>query len=474
VRGLLSGGVTATVSSQPLSAQLPSIIGNAIGSTIGAAVADAQAQAAAQSAAANAPVVQSLMKQLFPTPGQPAYNPFAPAPTYDLSGIDLSGATNPPAPEELAPSGVTPPGNSSAPSAPTTYIAVRGDSLWSIAAQMAGPGASNSAVNYEKNLLVQDNPTIGNKLQFGQSVNMPQAGEQLTPQGQAQAVAVDAQYQQQLAARQYVASGGWDDPSGPVLDFSWAHDSGGLGNGQSDPWGGFDQYLYARPVIDSRTTQPAPAQILTIADTDPMGDPTGYTIDVAPNTKSDIIGDAWTHPNAMVDGGVKFLGSIGPGLVNSYLNGVQAEANLDIVNAAAISGQPIPELPNQSPVQLQMPTYDHKGEAGGALLTGLGLSVWGALEGITATVPEDIPPAIPLNNALPPNFKVLGLDDIPSSALDVGSLRESLGPFVTSGDTSRISVAAATVTNENGEVTNLLSVSGSSWKGNSPTNVTIN
>jgi hypothetical protein len=303
---------------------------------------------------------------------------------------------------------------------------------------------------------------------------MPQAGEQLTPQGQAQAVAVDAQYQQQLAARQYVASGGWDDPSGPVLDFSWAHDSGGLGNGQSDPWGGFDQYLYARPVIDSRTTQPAPAQILTIADTDPMGDPTGYTIDVAPNTKSDIIGDAWTHPNAMVDGGVKFLGSIGPGLVNSYLNGVQAEANLDIVNAAAISGQPIPELPNQSPVQLQMPTYDHKGEAGGALLTGLGLSVWGALEGITATVPEDIPPAIPLNNALPPNFKVLGLDDIPSSALDVGSLRESLGPFVTSGDTSRISVAAATVTNENGEVTNLLSVSGSSWKGNSPTNVTIN
>lgn len=44
-----------------------------------------------------------------------------------------------------------------------------------------------------------------------------------------------------------------------------------------------------------------------------------------------------------------------------------------------------------------------------------------------------------------PNFSVFGLNEIPSSALDVNSLRDSLAPYVKGSDTSGISVAAATI-----------------------------
>jgi filamentous hemagglutinin len=72
------------------------------------------------------------------------------------------------------------------------------------------------------------------------------------------------------------------------------------------------------------------------------------------------------------------------------------------------------------------------------------------------------------------NFRVYGLNEIPNQALNVDQLRSGLSKYVKSGNTSDISVAAASITTEDGKVTNLLSVSGKSWKGNAPSVVSIN
>ncbi len=72
------------------------------------------------------------------------------------------------------------------------------------------------------------------------------------------------------------------------------------------------------------------------------------------------------------------------------------------------------------------------------------------------------------------NFKVYDLKEISNPALDVSLIRDKLTTWVRSGNTDKISVATATVRTEDGKVVNLLSVSGDSWKGSSPSNVTIN
>lgn len=72
-----------------------------------------------------------------------------------------------------------------------------------------------------------------------------------------------------------------------------------------------------------------------------------------------------------------------------------------------------------------------------------------------------------------PNIRVKGLSEVKGTSIDVDALRHELTFWVASNNTRDISIAAARVT-INGETKHYLGVSGSSWKGNSPDEVTIN
>ncbi|EKY09309.1 hypothetical protein HMPREF9120_00471 [Neisseria sp. oral taxon 020 str. F0370] len=72
-----------------------------------------------------------------------------------------------------------------------------------------------------------------------------------------------------------------------------------------------------------------------------------------------------------------------------------------------------------------------------------------------------------------PNVRVKGLSEVKGTSIDVDALRHELTFWVASNNTRDISIAAARVT-INGETKHYLGVSGSSWKGNSPDEVTIN
>ncbi|MCG8284442.1 VENN motif pre-toxin domain-containing protein [Acinetobacter seifertii] len=72
------------------------------------------------------------------------------------------------------------------------------------------------------------------------------------------------------------------------------------------------------------------------------------------------------------------------------------------------------------------------------------------------------------------NVNVQTLDQIPYESLNIDVIRSGLAKYVKSGNTDSISVASARIVLEDGSVTNLLSVSGKSWKQNSPSIVNIN
>jgi hypothetical protein len=72
----------------------------------------------------------------------------------------------------------------------------------------------------------------------------------------------------------------------------------------------------------------------------------------------------------------------------------------------------------------------------------------------------------------PRNLTTKPLSDIKDSAIDPSVLRDKLSPYVRSGNTNSLSVAAGSV-ETNGKKHYFLSVSGKGWKGNSPDNVII-
>ncbi|MBV6748663.1 hemagglutinin repeat-containing protein, partial [Pseudomonas chlororaphis] len=91
-----------------------------------------------------------------------------------------------------------------------------------------------------------------------------------------------------------------------------------------------------------------------------------------------------------------------------------------------------------------------------------------AVKPSTGTSPTS---GVVLNNP-PKNLYVSSLDDIADPAINPSKIRDSLSPYVKSGDVDSLSVAAGSV-EINGQTQYLLSVSGKGWKGNAPSTVDI-
>jgi len=72
----------------------------------------------------------------------------------------------------------------------------------------------------------------------------------------------------------------------------------------------------------------------------------------------------------------------------------------------------------------------------------------------------------------PKNLYVNSLDNLPDAAINPSALRGNLSPYVRSGNTNNLSVAAGSIEID-GQTQYLLSVSGKGWKGNAPSTVKI-